>query len=248
MPSIYKQYEKIDKAFKIPDVKVATFTEKKDIESDVEVDSKISNKDNGLAKRLSKDDLAILFKDEIEKAIDEAKIKAYRDAYDVARTEGYNEGAKKAFEKVHSEMSKQILETIENTDDVLKEIEKKYDAYFLGYSKELKFLAITISEKILQKEIKTDNAFLDKLVSGIISNIKDENWISVEVSNKLVELINHLKKELENTDFQGNIKVNGVNGQEDTCVVKTESGSIIASPSIQIENLKKAFSNQDKQV
>lgn len=252
MPSIFKQYENADDVVKIPDVDIDSFKEfasKKDFQNEDTDDSIDTSADKEEpVKTLSQADLREMFKDDIEAICNAARKEAYEEAYNTAYADGYKQGEEKAYEEVHAKLNSEIQGKINETDDLLQTLETEYENYFFAYKKELKFFAINIAEKILQDRITTDAEALNKMVSDIISNIKNENWISVEISGRLVETIAMLKKELKNSDFQGTIKVKGVQGEADECVIRTESGSIIATPSLQLKNLEKAFDNQDKQI
>jgi hypothetical protein len=94
------------------------------------------------------------------------------------------------------------------------------------YSGELKYMAVDIAEKMLLEKIDTDETILQKLVFQNLRNIKNAQWISVELSERLIGLADSIKKEIEMSEFKGKASVFTVAGPEDTVPrITTEEGT-----------------------
>ena len=108
-------------------------------------------------------------------------------------------------------------------------------------------MAVDIAEKMLLEKINMDDAVLKRLVLQNLKNVKTAEWISVELSERLVGLVDSVKKELDAAEFKGRVSVSAVAEKEDTCRVTTEDGTVVSTISVQADNLRKAFREAEKE-
>lgn len=164
---------------------------------------------------------------------------AHEEAKEVKQTgfrEGYAEGA--------AEKQALIESGLEKAENSLQELRAEHQRYMREYEEELKNFALEIASEIMCKHITEYGVGMLELVTRAISSVKDADWISVEVSNSMPELISMLEQELETAkNIKSNIEVVPKDLPPDACILQTSDGMIDASISTQVENLK-AFLNQ----
>ncbi len=155
---------------------------------------------------------------------------------------------KYAKEQAYAEQKEKILERSQNLDkeveNTLDEMQKAQNNYFRHYKKELKYLALDIAEKVLQKTVAEDDMALNDLVKQTLSTIKNADWVTVEMSEKLVKLVEKLRSEF--SQDTRNIDIVPLSKPEDNVVVKTSDGIIDASVSVQLNNIKDLFVAMDR--
>ena len=100
---------------------------------------------------------------------------------------------------------------------------------------------------MLLEKIDVDDTVLKKLVLQNVKNVKNAVWINVELSERLVGLVDSVKKELESSDYKGRISVFAVAEKEDTCRITTDEGTIVSTIGVQADNLRKAFREADRE-
>ncbi len=162
-----------------------------------------------------------------------------------AEAEKLREQAKQqGFMQAHGEMCGRSDILIKEIQDTLDEMQQAQNSYFKHYKKELKYLALDIAEKIMQKMISENDTVLGDMVKQVMSTIKNADWVTVEVSDKLVNLVDKLKDEF--TADLRNIDIVSVDKSKDSVVVKTSDGIIDASVSAQLDNIKELFHTMDK--
>lgn len=148
--------------------------------------------------------------------------------------------------KVREEIFKRVEDCIKKVDDTLDEIQEHQNKYFESYEKELKYLSLQIAEKVLHTHIAENGTAIEDLVKDVISSIKNVDWISVDLSDRLVVLIHQLRKEFAANDGGRRIDINSKDLPIDTLIVKTNEGAIEASVPVQLENMKKYFKGLDE--
>lgn len=173
----------------------------------------------------SREELGQIFKDEIDEICKDAAEKAYYEA--LAREK----------EKIRA--------CIEGVKQQLDEMQVLQDQFFTRYVQELKYFAIEVAEKMILEKIRDDDKILRKLVMQLISREQNTNWLRIELSDRLVSLIEQLKFELAQSE-QSKVSVSPVAAPEDTCRAITENGTTIATISVQADALRKEFSEADK--
>ncbi len=152
--------------------------------------------------------------------------------------------SKAYFDAIHQRKG-ELNECMKRVDDTLQQLEQMQYKYMQEYSRQLKYLAIDIAEKMIAQKIEEDELVLAPLVMQTVSGIKNSDWINVELSEKLVGLIDFVKQELSHPDFKGKALTVAVPGTSDLIRIGTEDGTIVATISAQAENLRQMFEIED---
>ncbi len=156
-----------------------------------------------------------------------------------ARQEGYQSG--------QQEKAEQIEDCIRQVRDALEELKTAQLAFMESYNRELKNFALEIAAQILCKKISEDELELAELVNQAVHSVRDANWISLELSEKLPRLAAFLEEELsKKNDQAGHIDITLKDLPSDSCILETPDGLVDASVSTQLSNLKEYF-NQIEQ-
>ncbi len=123
----------------------------------------------------------------------------------------------------------------------LQAMEESHQAYIKEFTEELKYMALDIAERILQKEIQADPKALETMVLELVAEVKNAPWINVEVSEQAKGLAEHLKVQLNKAEQGKAIFVSAKDVPPDTCRIETEDGFIEATLSVQLQQLRQAF-------
>lgn len=150
--------------------------------------------------------------------LEKAKADAYRDALEEKRA--------------------QISGCIDKVSQTMEDFQRAHDAFFAEYAGRLTELATEIAEKIMLIKIEQDDENLKPLVTQTISGIKNAEWFSVELSDRLTNLITSLQEELKRSGSRGEVTAGDF--PLDTCRIETPEGLVDASVREQIRNLKSA--------
>lgn len=159
----------------------------------------------------------------------------------------YREAAERAYAEALHRKKGELTQCIERVDRQLEQMQEMQSQYMRQYAQELKFLAVEIAEKMILHKIDEDDQILTKLVMQTVAGVKNANWLNVEVSEHLVTLVDTIKQELTRLNLTGRINVSPAACPDDTCRVSTEDGTIVASISVQAQNLREAFRAAEKQ-
>ena len=141
----------------------------------------------------------------------------------------------------------ELKECISDVQMLLNELAQKHEEFIEQYTNELKYMAVDIAEKMILEKISADDAVLKKLVLQNIKTVKNAEWINVELSERLVGLVDYVKNELEMPEYKGRTSVYTVTDKKDTCRVTTDEGTIVSTISVQANNLRKAFKEADEE-
>ncbi len=176
----------------------------------------------------TREELAEFYRDELNAIALEVEIKAYSDALQSKKTE--------------------LQQSIDSISQKINEMEELQKAYLNDYEKKLKFFAIDIAEKLVCKKISEDDLYLQELVTKTVSECKGTNWLTLEVSDSLAGLVEAAKGELSKPEYRGVAEVKPIACADDTCVVSTETGAVVATISVQADNLRLAFREAEMEV
>ncbi|WP_099205316.1 FliH/SctL family protein [Scatolibacter rhodanostii] len=170
---------------------------------------------------MSREEIAQYHEAELAEICREAEQRAYSDALRQRRSE--------------------LTASLEQVDNLLAEMQVLQEEYMKRYAREMKYMAIDIAEKMIMTKIAENDMLLSNLVMHMVSNVKNASWLNVEVSERLVSLVEFLKEELAKTEYHGRASVTPTVCGNDTCRVSTEEGTAVATISVQAQNLKEAF-------
>lgn len=191
-----------------------------------------------LIKNAQEEANAILASAEMQKSqiINDAQMQATQ-----LRQEAIEEGEKKGFEdktKLLENLALYISHSIE-------EIKKERNEFFEQYAKELRHLAVDISEKVIAQKIEEDDMIMYGVIKDALRYVRDTKWVKAEVSAELTGYVDTLEKELaasgQNVEF---ILTNGL--PKESCIINTSDGLVDATLSEQLKNLREFIDNLDK--
>ncbi len=175
---------------------------------------------------LTREELIAFYQPELQRICEEESQRAYADAR-----------MRKAGE---------LKQCIAEVEQRMEELEDQQHAYMAAYAKNLKYLAVEIAEKFINQQIDENSKTLQKLVLNTIGKVKNANWMTVELSDRLVELIGCLKMELQKPEYHDGAELAPLSAPADTVRVTTDSGTVDASVSVQAKNLKSLFDSMDE--
>ncbi len=180
---------------------------------------------NGFETLPDKEALSQIYKKELEELSRAAAQAAAQSAY---------------FDALNKKKS-ELRECVTNVQKLLDELAQRHEDFIEQYTNELKYMAIDIAEKMILEKISNDDAILQKLVLQNVRAVKNADWIGVELSERLVGLVDFVRKELDMPEYRGRASVIAVADKIDTFRITTEEGTLVSTISVQADNLRRAF-------
>lgn len=153
--------------------------------------------------------------------------------------------AQSAYFDALNQKKRELKNCISDVQRLLNVLIEEHEEFIEEYTKELKYMAVDIAEKMILEKIPADDGILNRLVLENIKTVKKAEWISVEVSERLVGLVDFVKVELEKPEYKGKTHVVAVSDNDDICRITTNEGTTVSTISVQANNLRKAFSEAD---
>lgn len=142
--------------------------------------------------------------------------------------------------EVLAEKSAEVSRQLEKVDAALLQMQQEQTQFMEQFRDRLAALSLDIAEKLVLRKIEADDMFLSELVTKTVSSLKNSEWITVGVSDQLVDLVSYLRSEFKNPEY-GNVEVAARYYPTDTCILETDGGVVDATISEQVANLKKEF-------
>lgn len=178
----------------------------------------------------------------LKKAGDEAAqiTRAAQEKAEALRTAAQQEGYRDA----RAEKAQQIADRIGQVDRTLAGLAQRQEVFFADYAKQLESLAVSVAEKIMADTIEADPTRMAKLVMQAIGSVKTEDWVTVEVSEKLPELVEYLKSEYAETLNRRQIELSPEDLPKDACIIQTAAGITDASIATQLGNLRELIQSE----
>lgn len=152
-----------------------------------------------------------------------------------------DEAVENGYGAAKAELRGEIERCLQTVDEVLDELGRRQTDYLQRYCRELGSLAADVASKVLAKRIAADDTELVELVRRAVSSVKNAEWISVEVSDKLTGLVERLQEEFSSPSYGGRVEVAPRPMPPDGCVLRTPEGTVDASVPTQMGNLRAAF-------
>lgn len=97
-----------------------------------------------------------------------------------------------------------------------------------------------MASALVYKKIDEDDLFLRELVKAAVKEAKGAEWISVELSDKLGNLVAQLKKDYENSDVKTEFETVSDKDVGDV-VVNGSDRKVVASVREQLSNIREYF-------
>lgn len=155
---------------------------------------------------------------------------------------GLREEAKRAaYEAVYQEKKQTIEGRLSELDRLMGQLQADQGEFLRQYEEGLSGLALEIAQKLLDESILQHKELMKPLVQKAVSTVKNAEWISVQVSDRLPGLAEELKAELAGRPGFPPVDVLAADVAPGSCVVHTPEGVVDASVPVQLENLKGLF-------
>lgn len=151
------------------------------------------------------------------------------------------EARKAGYQAAYQEKREAVSGRLAELDRLMERLQKDQKEFFQQYREGLSALALDIAQKLLDEAILRHKELMQPLVQKAVSSVKNTEWISVQVSDRLPGLAEELKQDLAGRPGLPPVDVVPGDGPAGTCVVHTPEGIVDASVSTQLENLKTLF-------
>lgn len=172
----------------------------------------------------TKRELAERYKDEIEEISREAAERAYTDAAAAKKND--------------------VQQCISRVETLLVEMQRVQEEYFEKFSGELKYMAVDIAETLMMTKIENDDLALRDLVMQAMGRIKNADWLDVQLSDKLTGLIEVLRREVKNPEYNGKVSISPKPMPIDSVRVDTQIGAVDATITKQTDRLRDMFAEE----
>lgn len=143
-----------------------------------------------------------------------------------------------------SQKADQISQRIARVDQILKDMSERQEKFFADYNRELQDLALNVAEKIMAHHIEVDPTQMADLLLQAVGSVRTDDWITVEVSEELPELVRYLQQDYAEYLEKRQIELSALEAPKGTCVVQTSTGVTDASIATQLGNLRELMQMQ----
>lgn len=184
------------------------------------------------------------------------KIRSYEDGYsqgftegkeeghDLGYREGYQQGLKKAEGEVR-EANRQVSEKGRNEiSRMLEAIENKKSEVLGKFEADLEGLSIAIAQKIIKKELSTDETAIRSIIQNVLETYRDQAWVKITVSPTNAELLTKADRSIIQSlqDVSANVKiVASPKMNEGDCEIDLPDRLIDAGTDTQLNEIKAAI-------
>lgn len=156
--------------------------------------------------------------------------------YEKAAQDGYAEGARNAAEQVRTCAAR--------LEDTIVNIERDIAVFEAQYEKDLKWLALEIASKVLNKRITENPADMAELVRGAMESMGKTKWMTIEISDTMTELVDTLRGTLRAGDYTDKLTIRPVEAPAGSCIVDAPDRMLDASVDTQLANLRAYFAQE----
>ena len=153
------------------------------------------------------------------------------------RTEAKESAYRQVLENKHLEISSAISEV----ENLMDELQVQHSSFIKVYEDNIFNLSMDIVRKILRTSIEEHKELMIPLVKEAVSSVKNADWISVQVSDKLPGLIELLKTNLSAYNDPHKLEIIAADLPVDACIVHTSDGIVDASACGQLDNLEAVY-------
>lgn len=151
------------------------------------------------------------------------------------------EARREAYEAVYQEKRQTIEGRLAELDRLMDQLQRDQADFLAQYEEGLSGLALEIAQKLLDESILKHQELMKPLVNKAVSTVKNSEWISVQVSDRLPGLAEELKQELNGRPGLPPVEVTAGEMAPGGCMVHTPEGIVDASVETQLGNLRGIF-------
>lgn len=187
-----------------------------------------------------------------EEIIKQAQHEAERikeNVFEIASKEGYQDGYQKAYQEHKAKMDEETAIFLLQLRDLVQAFESEKAQLISQNIDELKELAISIAEKVIQISLKTSGEIIKKMIITATNKMKLKEWakiyickndsaLIVESNADLLDAISHLSEHIKIVVME--------DSAPGTCIIELPDQIIDASASTQIENIRAIMKSAGK--
>ncbi len=180
------------------------------------------------------------------------KIRSYEDGYseglangkeeghDLGYEDGYQQGLKKAEEETR-EASRRARDELSR---ILQTAESKKNEVLTAFEEDIGGLALTIAQKIIKKELATDESTIQSIIKNVLESYRNQEWVKIAVSPNTAELLARADRNIIEAlqDVSDNIKIIPTPDMDDgDCSIDLPDRMIDAGVDTQLSEIKSAL-------
>ncbi len=191
-------------------------------------------------------------KKQAEEIIKQAQLEAEeikKNAFASASEEGYQDGYQKAYQEHKEKMDEETAVFLLQIRDMMQAFENQKTLLISQNIDELKELAISIAEKVIQISLKTSGEIIKKMIITATNKMKMKEWAKIYISKNdsaliiesnadLLDAISHLSEHIKVVVME--------DSAPGTCIIELPDQIIDASASTQIENIRAIMKSAGK--
>lgn len=185
---------------------------------------------------------AEMIKNKVLKEAEQIERNAYKKGYDLGKNQGYNDGYDEGYNSAMDKANIEAKNIIENANSVLNQAKQEYHKYLEQKSDEIKNVILSISQKILKKEIQNSDA-LNSMVFEALQNIRGVSSVVIKC-NKLYcsEIKNRIEQWKKSIVLNSDLFVIEDNSIENgKALLEKDNGKIIVDINYGLEKIKEAL-------
>lgn len=180
------------------------------------------------------------------KGADKIKEDAWQEAFRQGEEEGYKEGIRRAMEENSSRFEEELEMLQDKISNYVKGLGEEKDKILEKYIDDLKNIALSIGEKIVQTSLKTSEDVIERMILAATEKLKKAAWAKIYIGSGRepldiqgdAEFLHSLSK------LADSVKVIMMDEEEKgTCIVELPDEIIDISVGAQLENIKEILNN-----
>ncbi len=188
-------------------------------------------------------------KEEAERIVEAANLDA-KNRLEEATLEGLQqgrfEGEEKAYREHREKLDTECNRFLKEFQRVITETELKKLEIFQQHRTDLKDLAISIAEKVIQVSLRSSGDVIEKMIVAATEKLKSKLWAKIYIAkcdaNLMVQGNSDLMKHISH--ISDHIKIIIMeNENPGTCIIEFPDEVIDASASTQVENIKEILNS-----
>ena len=175
---------------------------------------------------------------EAEKQVETIKTQAYDEGFQ----QGHDEGVTAGLEDIKQQMQVEIEEAVEKAQRIIKTAEQQTKDNILKAEQQIVEIAVAIAEKVIPQQFNEMPMLVLPLVKSALEKVRDQENLNIRVSPADYELVLLAKYEFQMMIGKENAIVITADKtiENGGCVIETDSGTVDARVSTQMDVLKKA--------
>ncbi len=191
------------------------------------------------AERLA-DEIAEGAKELASKTLEQAEAQAQQRVAEIeeeARQKGIQKGRAEAFAE-YSEIFSELIGALEG---LIPTLEGKLEIFFAEWEKNLRWLALQVSRKALDKLVSENELMMEDMIISAVDTVRESDWLDVEVSSLCTDLLERLRSALDGVE---GVSVSSAMLPKDEARISTSTGVIEVSLAKRLDNIEQYFKRE----